>query len=152
MTGEAWLDREWSTSALGSGVSGWDWFALQLDDDSEVMFYRLRRADGSADPLSAGKLTSGKSPPTPLGTDAKVEPIRSWMSPETGIRYPVGWRLLAPSQGLDLQVDALLDGQEMATAVRYWEGAVSVRGERAGREVTGRGYLEMTGYDSRPGP
>lgn len=151
-TGEAWLDREWSTSALGENVRGWDWFALQLDDASEVMFYRLRRADGSADPLSAGTVTSAVSPPRPLGRDAVIEPLRYWMSPDTGIRYPVAWRLAAPSEALDLEIGALLDGQEMATAVRYWEGAVGVTGVRDGRRVTGRGYLEMTGYDAPPGP
>ncbi len=152
VTGEAWLDREWSTSALGEDVRGWDWFALQLDDDSEVMFYRLRRADGSADPLSAGTVTSAGSQPRPLGRDAAIRPLRYWTSPETGIRYPVAWRLAAPSESLDLEISALLDGQEMATAVRYWEGAIGVSGVRDGRRVTGRGYLEMTGYDASSTP
>jgi predicted secreted hydrolase len=152
VTGEAWLDREWSTSALGEDVRGWDWFALQLDDASEVMFYRLRRTDGSADPLSAGTVTSAASPPRPLGRDAAIKPLRHWISPETGIRYPVAWRLVAPSESIDLEIDALLDGQEMATAVRYWEGAVGVAGVRGGRRVTGRGYLEMTGYDAPSAP
>jgi hypothetical protein len=48
------LDREWSTSALGPDQSGWDWFALQLDDGRELMFYRLRRKDGGMDPFSTG--------------------------------------------------------------------------------------------------
>lgn len=152
VSGEAWLDREWSTSALGEGVVGWDWFALQLDDDSEVMFYRLRRSDGSADPLSAGTVTAAASDPRPLGRDAGIEPLRHWMSPETGIRYPVAWRLTVPSESLELEVNALLDEQEMATAVRYWEGAVEVHGARAGRRVAGRGYLEMTGYESTSTP
>ena len=45
VTGSAWLDREWSTSALSDEQVGWDWFALQLEDGRDLMVYRLRRAD-----------------------------------------------------------------------------------------------------------
>src|SRR5205814_718338 len=58
VSGEAWMDREWSTSALGAGVQGWDWFALQLADGRELMFYRLRRrwTDFRARVRRAGRL------------------------------------------------------------------------------------------------
>jgi predicted secreted hydrolase len=44
-------------------------------------------------------------------------------------------------------VEALLDAQEMALSVRYWEGAVGITGSRDGRAIEGFGYLEMTGYE-----
>ena len=48
---------------------------------------------------------------------------------------------------------AALDAQEMhaglQSGVAYWEGAIDVGGTRNGRPVTGRGYLEMTGYSGR---
>ncbi|MEO6711389.1 MAG: carotenoid 1,2-hydratase, partial [Planctomycetota bacterium] len=47
--GLSWMDREWSSGELGQEQIGWDWFALQLDDGSELMWYRLRHADGSLD-------------------------------------------------------------------------------------------------------
>ena len=56
VSGASWLDREWSTSALGPEQSGWDWFALQLDDGRELMFYRMRRKDGGVDRHSQGVL------------------------------------------------------------------------------------------------
>ncbi len=49
VSGLAWMDREWSTSALGPELVGWDWVALQLDDGRDVMLYRLRRRDGPLD-------------------------------------------------------------------------------------------------------
>jgi predicted secreted hydrolase len=52
VSGLSWMDREWSTSALEPGQSGWDWFALQLSDGRELMYYRLRRKDGAPDPHS----------------------------------------------------------------------------------------------------
>ncbi|MEQ8514329.1 MAG: carotenoid 1,2-hydratase, partial [Chromatocurvus sp.] len=54
VTGMSWLDREWSTSALGDDQAGWDWFSLQLDSGNDLMVYRLRQKDGGTDPHSAG--------------------------------------------------------------------------------------------------
>ncbi len=146
VTGDAWLDREWGTSALGQDVRGWDWFALQLDDGSELMYYQLRRKDGSADLLSEGMLT-GPDTRRIGAVDVALTPGRTWRSPRTGARYPVSWEIAIPSENLHLQVEALMDAQEMDLSVRYWEGAVRVSGARGGTPVAGRGYLEMTGYD-----
>ena len=145
--GEAWLDREWSTSALGPDLEGWEWFSLQLDDGSDLMLYRLRRDDGGASPFSAGTLVAADGRVSRLGVeDFELEPGRTWTSPETGSRYPVEWRLRIPAADLELTVVPLLDAQEMALSVRYWEGAVRARGTRGDRTMAGRGYLELAGY------
>jgi predicted secreted hydrolase len=144
--GEAWLDREWGTSALGPDVEGWDWFSLQFDDDTELMYYQLRRDDGSADPLSSGSMTGPVLQPL-RSSEVRLEPTRVWRSPSTGISYPVAWRMEIPSRDLALDVEAILDAQEMDMSVNYWEGAVRAAGTRGGRPLRGRGYLEMTGYD-----
>ena len=146
VTGSSWLDREWSTSALGKDQTGWDWFSLQLVDGRDLMLYRLRQRGGGTDPHSAGSVISTDSHKTALDADDfELEPLRWWRSPQ-GARYPVAWRLRVAAADLDLRVEALVDDQEMATGVRYWEGAVGVRSAASG-EVLGRGYLEMTGYD-----
>ena len=147
VSGLSWLDREWSTSALGEGQAGWDWFSLQLASGDDLMLYRLRRKDGSSDPHSAGMLLGADGRRRPLAADAfTLEPERWWRA-DSGTRYPVAWRLRVPGEGLDLHVEAAVDDQEMATAVRYWEGAVEVRNAGDGA-AAGRGYLEMTGYDA----
>jgi predicted secreted hydrolase len=149
VTGTAWLDREWSTSALAEGVVGWDWFALQLDDGWELMIYRLRRADGSADPFSDGALVDPQGQRVPLewGRGVTLESTGRWTSPVDGAMYPSGWRIRVPGRGWDLTVDPLVPGQELDLAFRYWEGAVNVRGSgEGGAEVQGRGYVELTGY------
>ena len=147
VSGLSWLDREWSTSVLDEGVVGWDWFSLQLDDGRDLMAYQLRRADGTADPLSAGTLVAADGGVTPLaGADYAIEPLGSWRSPETGRTYPSGWRLTLPAEGLELEVEPLLPDQELAHSFVYWEGAVRARGSARGEAVTGRGYVELTGY------
>ncbi|MGD8600162.1 MAG: lipocalin-like domain-containing protein [Gemmatimonadota bacterium] len=147
--GSAWLDREWSTSALSDGQVGWDWFALQLDDGWDLMVYRLRRADGSADPLSDGVLVDpeGRRVALGWGTDITMESTGTWTSPLDGAVYPSGWRIAVPARGWDLRVEPRIRDQELDVSFRYWEGAVSVDGVgEGGRSVDGRGYVELTGY------
>ena len=145
--GSAWLDREWSTSALSPDIEGWDWFALQLDDGRDLMFYRLRRQDGSTSGFSGGSITSAAGSVRRLEADSVVlEVTREWTSAATGVRYPVGWRMAIPEQALDLEISPRLDAQEIDLTVRYWEGAVTVDGTTAGAPVRGVGYLELAGY------
>jgi predicted secreted hydrolase len=146
VSGLSWLDREWSSSALAGDQAGWDWFALQLDDGTELMYYQLRRIDGSSDPMSAGTFVDqvGNSVHLQYG-DVLVEVLEQWESPLGG-RYPARWRIRVPSRSLDVTVAPVLAAQELATTVRYWEGAVDVDGTAGEREIAGRGYVELTGY------
>ena len=147
VSGQAWMDREWGTSALGAGVEGWDWFALQLDDGTELMFYRLRRSNGLSDPFSAGSLVAADGGRKALEAgDVVVRETDFWTSPATGITYPSGWRLYLPAHGLALDVTPRLAAQEMALSVRYWEGAVTVAGAGSRGPVRGEGYVELAGY------
>lgn len=149
VSGLAWLDREWSTSALSPGQVGWDWFALQLDDGWEMMVYQLRNADGTADALSDGVLVDprGRRVPLEWGREVTVEPTGSWVSPIDGARYPSGWRIRVPGRGWDLRVDPAVLDQELRVAFRYWEGSVRVSGTgEGGADASGRGYVELTGY------
>lgn len=147
VTGTSWMDREWSTSALETGQVGWDWFALTLDDGRELMFYRLRRADGSADPFSAGTLVAADGKTTPLGpADVTLDAIAHWTSPHDGTRYPSRWRLHVPAHAVQLEISPRVADQEWTEPVRYWEGAVDVRGTAGSRAITGDGYVELVGY------
>jgi predicted secreted hydrolase len=146
--GSSWLDREWSTSALGPEQSGWDWFALQLDDGRDLMFYRLRRKDGGMDSFSKGVLVDAEGQTRLLrGNEVDLQPLGEWTSPQSGDRYPAAWRLRLPGEGLDLTVTPKVANQEMRLTVRYWEGAVAVSGHAGEDKIHGQGYLEMTRYE-----
>jgi len=150
--GSSWMDREWSTSALGPSQAGWDWFALQLDDGSDLMFYRLRRKDGRVDPHSAGIWVARDGAASALSAqDVNVAVQAHWVSPHTGVRYPARWRLRVPDRHLVVELRPRLADQELTgAAVRYWEGAVSVTGTRQvdgqAQPVQGVGYVELAGY------
>jgi hypothetical protein len=144
--GLSWLDREWSTSALDEGQVGWDWFALQLDDGTDVMLYQLRRDDGSADRYSRGTIVDPDGSARGFGFEGLVlDTLAGWSSPRGG-RYPARWRLRVPAESLDIEISPVLPDQEHDAYVRYWEGAVDVRGRRGGAPIAGHGYVELTGY------
>jgi len=151
--GTAWMDHEYSTAPLQPGITGWDWFSLQLSDKTEFMIYLLRQPDGSLNPASGGTyvLSSGQTRQLHRG-DMHLEPLAYWSSPHTNARYPVKWKLTLAALDCDLTITANLADQEMrtpgSTNVVYWEGSVSAQGTKKGKTVGGVGYVELTGYAS----
>jgi predicted secreted hydrolase len=154
VAGTSWMDHEFGSADLGRDVVGWDWFSIQLSNNSELMVYRLRRADGSPDPASSGTLilADGRSQHLP-GNSLRLEPLTYWTSPASGARYPQRWRLSCASPEFSLELTPLLADQELitrrSTQVTYWEGAVQATGTWRGAAVSGQGYVEMTGYAER---
>ncbi len=153
--GNSWMDREWSTSALGADQVGWDWFSLQLSDGSELMYYQLRHRDGTPDAYSSGLWVppDGAGEPVHLRReDMKLTVLDTWKSPRSGGAYPSRWRMQVERLGLDLTVTPRLADQELPVTVLYWEGTVGLEGSRQGQPVSGRGYVELTGYADTQGP
>ncbi len=146
VSGLSWLDREWSTSALSADQVGWDWFALQLEDGTDLMFYQLRKTDGSADPESGGTLVDADGRSAHVEIDDVELTVHDYWESDAGGRYPARWTLAVPGAGLELDVRPVIADQELFTTVRYWEGAVDVSGTRDGEPISGRGYVELTGY------
>lgn len=146
VNGLSWLDREWSTSALGQDQEGWDWFSIQLDDGREIMLYQLRLKDGGIDPFSSGSLIGVDGDVAPLKLeDFKIEVLDTWKSPDTDTIYPSKWQITIPKYDINLTVVPLVNNQELLLSFVYWEGAVKVTGEY----VSGKGYVELTGYKSQ---
>ncbi len=149
--GQSWMDHEFSTAPLEEGIVGWDWFSLQLSDNSEFMIYLLRREDGSLSAASSGSYIDSLGSKRHLESGYfAVEALDSWKSPRSGAVYPASWRVRIPILGIDLVVKSNLADQEMRTSgttgVVYWEGSVSARGTKGGGPVEGVGYVELTGY------
>ena len=151
--GASWMDHEFSTDSLASGEVGWDWLSIQLNDNTELMLYRLRHKDGTTDPYSSGTYIDSEGRTRFLGVrDFTMQALDEvWKSPRSGARYPTAWRVTVPALTLDLQIGTPMQAQELAGKTRlspsYWEGAVDVSGGRGASPISGAGYLEMTGYD-----
>ncbi|KQI71849.1 iron ABC transporter permease [Loktanella sp. 5RATIMAR09] len=136
VTGNAWLDREWSSQPLAENQTGWDWFSLSFDDGNKMMGFRLQQTDGQNFTSATWITPDGQTTPytdgalvaTPLATNDSDVPVR--------------WRVELPARGVDVTVAAINENAWMATSVPYWEGPVTVTGSH-----DGIGYLEMTGYE-----
>lgn len=154
VTGWSWMDHEFSSSFLEEGQQGWDWLSIQLDDGRELMIYQIRRSDGDADLHSSGTIVDEHGHTEPLRADEfRLIPGRRWQSPQSRAQYPVEWTVRLPERNVELEVRAAFPQQEMNTVATigtpYWEGAVVVEGAWNGARTSGRGYLEMTGYQGR---
>ena len=147
VSGQAWMDHEFSSSQLDKDQVGWDWACMQLDDGREIMAYRLRRRDGSTDP-SGTTLAQVRQDGTIDQIDATGftwQPKRTWTSPATGAVYPVDVRINTRGDVFDLK--PLSDAQELDGSISglpYWEGACDVF-DAAGKKI-GRSFLELAGY------
>lgn len=150
--GSAWMDHEFFSDSMDPTESGWDWVSLQLDDNTEVMLYRLRHRDGSVDPFSSGSYVDAQGRTQFLSLrDFRMTPSgRTWTSPQTRGAYPIQWHITIPRLGLEADVSSPLADQELASSLgpSYWEGAIDVNGTRFGAAIHGVGYLEMTGYSA----
>ncbi len=148
VAGLSWMDREWSTSALGADQEGWDWFSLQLGNGYDLMYYQLRDRGGRPGPFSGGVLVEPNGTARQMDReDVQLEVEATWNSPRGDAQYPARWTLSIPGEQVNLRITPVLADQELHGAVRYWEGAVDVEGTMNGRDITGSGYVELTGYD-----
>lgn len=139
VTGQAWLDREWSSQPLADNQTGWDWFSLSFDSGDKMMGFMLNQSDGTAYSSATWITAQGEATPFPDGAFS-AEPL-AW-SDTSGARVPTQWRAQLPDRGVDVVVNALNPDAWMTTSVPYWEGPITITGTH-----TGRGYLEMTGYE-----
>jgi len=151
VTGQTWFDHEWATNQLAPGQVGWDWLSLQFDDGSELMLFQIRREAGGRDEHSSGTFIDAKGGVTPIAdADFTLQPTGTWKSPHSGAEYPVAWNVTIPRLNFLAEVHAAQPDQELRLSpVSYWEGAVRATGTRAGKLLTGKGYLELTGYAGR---
>jgi predicted secreted hydrolase len=149
--GISWMDHEFGSNQLTAEQVGWDWFSVQLNDNSELMLYVMRRRDGTIDRHSSGTFVSAAGKATHLKSDAyKIVSLSTWKSPHSQATYPMGWHISVPSLAVELDVTPLAEDQELSSEsssdVTYWEGASGVSGTISGRQAAGEAYVEMTGY------
>ncbi|MGH2494214.1 MAG: lipocalin family protein [Ktedonobacteraceae bacterium] len=151
VTGEAWMDHQWGNFILLGG-GGWDWFSLQLNNDTEMMIYLLRDALGNITSTYIGYILPNAQEQLLPTSALHVTVLSHWKSKITGVNYPSGWQLdiNAPQLQASLTLQPELKDQELvvyqSTGNSYWEGAVSIQGHSQGRSIKGEGYVELTGY------
>ena len=149
--GQAWMDHEFGSNQLTANQVGWDWFSIQLSNKRELMLYVMRTKDGGLDKHSSGSLILKDGSVKHLKRDEfKIVAKRKWKSSKTNGKYPLEWNVTVPKEDINLNIFPLMDDQELvtgkSTGVSYWEGACRVSGTDSNQKVTGKAYVEMTGY------
>jgi predicted secreted hydrolase len=138
VTGQAWMDREWSSQPLASDQTGWDWLSLHLNSGEKLMLYRLRQTDGDNYAFGNWISRDGKTEQV-ASADIAMTPVAS--TEVEGRKLPTAWRIGIPPRGLSIETTPLNARSWMGTSFPYWEGPISFAGSHAGV-----GYLELTGY------
>jgi predicted secreted hydrolase len=138
ITGQAWMDREWSSQPLSPEQKGWDWFSLHLESGEKLMLFRLREA-GGRDYLSGNWIS--KDGASELLAGNRIALSQTKTSPVQAHDVPVEWTIEIPTHGLKVQTVPVNSQSWMGTSVPYWEGPIRITGSHPGV-----GYLEMTGY------
>jgi predicted secreted hydrolase len=138
VTGQAWMDREWSSQPLASDQTGWDWFSLHLSTDEKLMLFRLRQTAGNN--YRSGNWISAHGKVEQIASD-DIEMTPTTFTEVEGRRMPTAWRIAIPRLAVAIDCVPLNAKSWMGTSFPYWEGPISFQGSHRGV-----GYLEMTGY------
>lgn len=148
-SGSAWMDREFGTWTPTEKQKGWDWFSIQLEDNSELMCYQLRDSQNNVSEYSCGTWIPDNTGIYHFlsNEDFTIEVLDFWKSPQTNAKYPSGWRIKVPKFDIDLEIHPFIKNQELdtrgTTMIVYWEGACKVTGTPS----NGKAYVELVGYD-----
>lgn len=138
VTGNGWLDREWSSQPLAADQTGWDWFSLAMDDGARLMGFLLR---GSGKTYSSATWIAPNGSTQVYGNGAFLaDPVNTAFV--EGREIPIKWRVRLPDKDVDVEITTLNPQSWMGTSFAYWEGPIRFSGTHQGR-----GYLEMTGYE-----
>ncbi len=147
VTGKAWMDHEYGTMKLNKSQVGWDWFSIQLDNNTELMLYNILK-DNHVMAESGGTYVDAEGKIRWLKlSDFNIKTLNTWTSKKSGAKYPAHWEIEIKPLNITLEVKPLMENQELALdPVTYWEGAVKARGTSSGKPVLGNGYVELVGY------
>jgi predicted secreted hydrolase len=151
VAGTSLMDREFGTAMLPRTVKGWDWFALTLDNDHEIMISLIRHADDSIAHTSSAAIVFPDGSWQCLAADSlHLHAGEFWTSSVTAARYPVQWTLRTDIGQVQLDIRAVIEAHELvsasSTTIDYWEGPVRVFGTMEGVSVAGNGHVELVGY------
>ncbi len=151
VTGTAWMDHQWGNFLTFSG-GGWDWFSIQLNNNTEMMLYFIRDAAGKVYATYIGYIGPDGHERLLSPNALRLSILKRWTSQVTGVTYPSGWRIEINDPRLQISLTLIpeLQNQELvtyqSTGNAYWEGAVNIQGRSMGTSVHGEGYIELTGY------
>jgi len=146
VSGKSWFDREINSDYNADQIGGWDWFSIMLEDNKELMIYRIRNKEGKPTKSSYAVLIDKDGKKHQLDFSKISFDITEYFKSEnTGSKYPVEWHIRIPENNINITIEPYVKNQEFianySTFNHYWEGACRVTGTDKGKA-----YVELTGY------
>src|SRR2546430_13459115 len=89
VNGVVWVDHQWG-NFLTLGGGGWDWFSVQLNNNTEMMLYLIRDATGKIISTYVGYIGSNTDDHLLPASALQMTVLDHWQSPVTGANYPSG--------------------------------------------------------------
>ncbi len=146
VSGKAWMDHQWANAPYNN--DRWTWFSIQLDNNIELICFEY--GNKKKDAIISVSYPDGKQESF---RKAVFSPIgQTWKSSKTGAEYELSWRIEIPEKKIIFIVEPMIKKQEMIFGkINYWEGPMKVSGTMNGREISGKGFMELVGRHSRYG-
>lgn len=154
LNGEAWMDHQWGNPSWffsereDKQVLGWDWFGINLDDGTDLVFV-IHKLAKTKELVYKRAILMKPGGEIEYYKNVVTTPIKYWESPRTHIKYPIEWKLEVADIDLSLTFSPIAEDQEiqvLGLSRAIWEGAGNVAGQLNGKEIAGRGRGEFFGY------
>jgi predicted secreted hydrolase len=136
LTGKGWLDHQWG-DWNDRDFDQWRWYSIQLANNVEIMIFEFRRSSRKVSVICDVVMPDGS---TRHGLQYEIIPQKTWISPDTGRNWALGWQVRIPEIDTDLMVLPDMDDQEVT--VSLWEGVCKVEGKFAGQPTRGLAFYE----------
>lgn len=158
--GFAWIDRQWGDWAhTGYGFDGWEWFALQLNDNTEIMLYLFFdvKTGKMITPTLSIMFSDGSS--VDLSDEKKfdIQYLDYWEAPDEHLNlkslffkqyFSSGWKLTILKYRINLTITPIIKNQRVSET--SWEGSCYVNGTYSDVPIDGVSTVELTHRYSEP--
>jgi predicted secreted hydrolase len=134
--GRGWLDRQWGNWRT-EDFDQWQWFSIQLSDETEIMVFNFKRGGRSITPVCEIHYPDGRQE---HGVLFRIHTLDNWISPKTNVSWSSGWEIEMIGKDTRLKVTPDFPDQEINEAL--WEGGCRVEGTFEGKPVFGRAFYE----------
>jgi predicted secreted hydrolase len=144
-SGRTWMDHQWGNFTF-FGLY-WDWFSLRLDNGAALMLFQFR--DIFDNKVRTNWTYRSADGSVLYGLDFSVRAMRTFYDEQSKATYPIDWIVGIDEINAEFNVEPLFDAQALANRMTpdYWEGLCRVEGTVGEEKMSGKAYVELTGYN-----
>jgi predicted secreted hydrolase len=139
--GISWMDHQWANEPYSKDK--WVWFCFQLNNNIDIVCFEY---DDKIKKTYCATISFPNNVQQSF-FDIKISSTTIWQSTKTGAKYPIEWKIEIPQAGILLQTTPIVKNPEMIFGeIIYWEGPINVFGKVKNHSVSGKGFMELVGF------